>query len=48
MKQEMINYLTCRYDYVSKLDAIQELKTIYGYIDGWLSMGVSAYNSISL
>jgi len=48
LEKEIKDYLLGRYDYISKWDAIQELKPMYNYLDGWLPIAIKVYNSINI
>jgi hypothetical protein len=48
LQKDMIVYLKSRYDWISKWDAIQELKLkeLHRYIPGWLPVAISSYKKV--
>ena len=44
LKNEMIRLLKENYDYISKYDALQFLKNIYRYTQGWIPIAIQAYD----
>ncbi len=45
-KLRMKEYLLDHYDYIEKFAAIKKLQPLFSYIDGWLKLAISTYDSI--